>query len=489
MLGKDSGQRDFFDMGVEDLVPENHILMQIERAIDFSFVQDAIKHVYSTGMGRPSYPPLVLFKMLLLEYFYNLSDVRVSQECRYNLLFRRFIGLAVRDKVPDDTTLVYFRKRLGQQQFELLFDKVVQQAKDRGLIGNDLKIIDGTVIEANICVFNGINILRQAREHIIRTIEKRNDTQSGLREKYLDKERIYSMPVSEQLKEEKEKTKQFIEEVKGRHGKPVEEKVNMLEDILGTEEGKLPAIKSFVDTDARAGHSSKKKGFVGYKATVSFDDDSQLITSCHVLSGNENEGKHEHFKELVERDEAKGIKHQAVAGDGAYDSLANRQASHQMGMKAYFPSKRPNRQLNEFIYDREKETLTCKAGSDAISRTQQGDGYLYIFSVEDCSNCNQKDNCPGKKNMDRARVFVSKDILEKLKDETEEKQSALLKRKRIEKKFGEGKKWHGLARARYWGKCKVGIQVLLTFTVINLKRIAKLAEESGRLEQLPAENC
>jgi IS5 family transposase len=61
---------------------------------------------------------------------------------------------------------------------------------------------------------------------------------------------------------------------------------------------------------------------------------------------------------------------------------------------------------------------------------------------------------------------------------------ALRLRKIIERKFGEAKKWHGMSRARYRGKWKVAIQIIMTFLVMNAKRMAKLLKESSPLEAL-----
>jgi IS5 family transposase len=63
--------------------------------------------------------------MLFLEYYANLSDVLVARQCRYNLLYRAFVGLGVGGPTPDDTTLVVFRQRLGEERFWCLFDPLV----------------------------------------------------------------------------------------------------------------------------------------------------------------------------------------------------------------------------------------------------------------------------------------------------------------------------------------------------------------------------
>jgi IS5 family transposase len=59
-------------------------------------------------------------------------------------------------------------------------------------------------------------------------------------------------------------------------------------------------------------------------------------------------------------------------------------------------------------------------------------------------------------------------------DDDMKRKEALAQRKMIERKFGEAKKWHGMGRARYRGKWRVAIQVLMTFLVMNIKRIVKL---------------
>jgi len=77
-----------------------------------------VRDLYSKDAGRPSYPPKVMFKILFLEFYYNLSDVEVVKQLKFNVLFRYFAGLKAEDALPDDTSLVVFRKRLGEERFE-----------------------------------------------------------------------------------------------------------------------------------------------------------------------------------------------------------------------------------------------------------------------------------------------------------------------------------------------------------------------------------
>lgn len=155
-----------------------------------------------------------------------------------------------------------------------------------------------------------------------------------------------------------------------------------------------------------------------------------------------------------------------------------------MKTDAYIPSGNGSKKyLDNFVYDDKTDTVICQQGYSPISKTRQEEGYLYIFSTRACKNCENKGLCP-KPNNGRIRLFISDNHKLKLIDNTQERKEALVKRKMIERKFGEAKKWHGLRRARYRGKWKVAIQVLMTFLVMNAKRIVRLLKEKLTLPSL-----
>ena len=101
-----------------NFLPEEHELLEIKKKVNFSFIEKETEDLYSKDTGRPSYPPEVMFKILFLEFYYNLSDVEVAKQLKFNVLFRYFVGLRAEDPLPDDTSLVVFRKRLGEEKSE-----------------------------------------------------------------------------------------------------------------------------------------------------------------------------------------------------------------------------------------------------------------------------------------------------------------------------------------------------------------------------------
>jgi hypothetical protein len=244
------------------------------------------------------------------------------------------------------------------------------------------------------------------------------------------------------------------------------------------------------DPEARWGYKDEDHPFCGYKVHVGCDE-SEIVTSLDLLSGNENEGAEKNVRTLLEKERGQGMEHEAVVADALYDSAENRKAIHEEKtpegerVKAYIPSRQKEKWLDRFRYVREEDRVMCPARQFSIGKSPHEQGFLYYFSVESCRDCPYREDCPPL-NEGRVRVFVSEDYQLKLLDENPERKEALKKRPMIERRFGGGKKWHGLGRARYRRKWKVAIQAIMTFLVMNVKRMIKLLqirkEETDLLE-------
>ena len=413
--------------------------------------------------------------MLFLEYYSNLSDVQVSEQCVYNLLYRWFVGLGVGEATPDDTTLVVFRRRLGRERIERFFCRVIEQAKQRGLLVNRYKIMDATHVIANVAIPSTVGLLRQARRKVLRVIEKRYPLCARkLEEVYGEGDLKGRRATEEELVKEVELTRAFFSEVRGKYTEETDKIISEIEGMLYGEE----KVASLVDPDARWGYKNDDHPFCGYKVHVGCDE-SEIVTSVDLLSGNENEGAEENVRSLLEKEREQGMEHEAVVADSLYDSSENRKAIHEekthdgQRVKAYIPSRRKEKGLNRFHYDSKRDCVVCPVGQCSIGKSPHEQGYLYYFSVQSCRDCPYWEDCPPL-NEGRVRVFVSEDYQLKLMDENPERKEALKKRPIIERRFGAGKKWHGLGRARYWGRAKVAIQALMTFLVMNVKRMVRL---------------
>jgi IS5 family transposase len=153
MQGQHSSQSSFFGLLYERLVPPDHLLRRIAAAVDLSFVTELVSDCYCPDNGRPSWDPLVLFKVVFLQFLYNLSDRQVEEQVNLHLACKWFVGLQPDETGPDYSALCRFRARLGPEKFQEIFNRIVQQARHAGLVHDRLRILDATHLAAKADLF------------------------------------------------------------------------------------------------------------------------------------------------------------------------------------------------------------------------------------------------------------------------------------------------------------------------------------------------
>jgi len=134
-------------------VPAGHLLRRISATVDFSFINALVGDCYCPDNGRPSWDPLVLFKTVFLQFLYDLSDRQVEEQVNLHLACKWFVGLQPDETGPGHTALTRFRARLGPEKFQAIFNEVVQQARQAGLVHDRLRIIDATHLAAKVNLF------------------------------------------------------------------------------------------------------------------------------------------------------------------------------------------------------------------------------------------------------------------------------------------------------------------------------------------------
>lgn len=141
----------FHYITLEELVPQEHILRAIERAIDWSLIRRRLARYYS-DTGRPSIPPEQLVKAMLLGYLFGIpSERRLMQEIQVNCAYRWFLQLELTDPVWDHST--FSKNRHGRfaeaALFSELFDAVVERLTTTGLVRGQHVSQDSTLVRAN----------------------------------------------------------------------------------------------------------------------------------------------------------------------------------------------------------------------------------------------------------------------------------------------------------------------------------------------------
>jgi len=151
MAQKTTAQMDFADQMVVRSVNLNRRLDRIAQLIEWNRFDEPLRSVFSATEGRPGYSALMLFRALLLQAWYNLSDYGLEEALDDRLSFRRFVGLSVGEKAPDHATICRFRERLSQQKLtDKLFECLHELLLKNGLIVKKGTLVDATFVEAAV---------------------------------------------------------------------------------------------------------------------------------------------------------------------------------------------------------------------------------------------------------------------------------------------------------------------------------------------------
>ena len=149
MLRIESKQSSFHCL-LYNKIPENHILKQIKKAVDFSFINALLENSYCKNFGRPAKEPELMCKLLFLEHIYNLSDEKVIEEASYNLTYLYFLDINPEDTLPERSLLSKFRKlKLGEQLLDEIIIEIVRQCVEKGILKKESVSIVATHVEAN----------------------------------------------------------------------------------------------------------------------------------------------------------------------------------------------------------------------------------------------------------------------------------------------------------------------------------------------------
>jgi len=128
---------------------QDHLLVRLNKLIDWSFVEDEVADRYS-ALGQKAIHPLRMFKLLIIEHLYNLSerDTMTNTDC--NIIFRHFAGLGLTEETPHWTELGKFKERIGVEAFERLFYRVLEEAERLGIKISNKRNADATDIKADV---------------------------------------------------------------------------------------------------------------------------------------------------------------------------------------------------------------------------------------------------------------------------------------------------------------------------------------------------
>jgi transposase len=428
---------------IDNLVPKNHLLRKIKKHIDFSFINDLCRDYYCKDNGRPAVEPEILFKMLFIGYLYGIrSERRLMEEIELNIAYRWFLDFKINDKIPDASVIWQNRRRRFKHTDipQQIFDNIVRQAMDKGLVDGSILYTDSTHLKANANKnkFTNVTISMTPKDYV-RTLDN-----AIAKDRIAHKKRELKKSPNNKIS-----TKQIK--------------------------------KSTTDPESGYMHrDGKPKGFF-YLDHRTVDSRANIITDVYVTPGNINDVD-PYIERLNTQIKKFGFNTQYVGLDAGYNTNNICRELSGMGIKGAMGYRRgcqPKGKYGKFKFNYlpEWDVYICPEQCYLTYRTTTSVGYRdYAAKAERCSCCPRQSECLTEKQKYKVlRRHVWEDYRDEMYYFTKTdlgKQIYSHRKETIERSFADSKELHSLRYCRMRGLNGVSEQCLLTAAVQNMKKIA-----------------
>ncbi len=456
---------------MDDMVPKDHMLRKIDRAIDWNFIYDLVEDKYCADNGRPSMDPVMLIKIPFIQYLYGIKSMRQTiKEIEVNVAYRWFLGLDMLDPVPHFSTFGknYTRRFKDTELFEQIFSHILEQCMKFHLVDTSTVFVDSTHVKA--CA-----------------------NSKKMRRRIASQEALW---YEEELKKE-------INEDRKNHGKkPLKEKKDdsttppAAGGGTSGESGSSDEIPEGAKTqkcstsDPESGwfRKGEHKHVFAYSIETACDKHGWIL-GYTVHPGNEHDSRT--WKPLY--DKLKDLDMEMMVLDAGYKTPAIARELLKDGIQPLFPYKRPMTKDGffkkyEYVYDEYYDCYICPADQILTYRTTNREGYKeYKSDKSICKNCPYLSKCTESKEHEKT---ISRHIWEEYLETSEDirytlgnKEIYMLRKETIERLFGSAKEQHGFRYTQYIGNARMRMKAGLTFACMNLKKLAKILDVRERQDK------
>ncbi len=443
---------------MDDLVPENHLLRLIDKAIDWTFIYDLVEEKYSPDFGRPSMDPVMLIKIPFIQYLYGIRSMRQTiREIEVNVAYRWFLGLEMLDPVPHFSTFGknYSRRFKDTDLFEQIFEHILSECYKYKLVDPTEVFVDATHVRARA-------------------------NNKKMRKRIAQQEAKF---YEEQLKEE-------INADRKAHGKkPLKNKKD--DDPKNGPSGGGKEIKeSTSDPDSGWFHKGEHKQVFAYGVETACDKHGWIL-GYSVHPGNQHDSVT--FPVLYNKIRDIGVETMIV--DAGYKTPAIAKLLIDDSIRPLFPYKRPMTKEGyfkkyEYAYDEYYDCYVCPNGKTLEYRTTNRDGYReYKSCGAVCEHCPYLTQCTASR--DHVKV-IQRHIWEPYMEMAEDirytrgmRELYQQRKQTIERLFGTAKENHGFRYTQQYGKARMEMKVGLTYACMNLKKLARILKRRGWLPGAP----
>lgn len=452
---------------MDDLVPKDHLLRVMDKAIDWNFIYDLVQDKYSPDFGRPSMDPVMLIKIPFIQYLYGIKSMRQTmKEIEVNVAYRWFLGLEMNDSVPHFSTFGknYTRRFKDTDLFEQIFSHILLECYKYKFVDPTEVFVDATHVKA--CANSKKMCSKIAYEETL------------FYEELLKKE-INSDRESHRKKPWKDSDKDKDNNKPSSGG----EMKNVTTDVPKDEK----TIKcSTTDPESGWFRKGEHKHVFAYSIETACDKFGWIL-GYSVNPGNMHDSRT--FVSLYNK--IKDIEIKTLVADAGYKTPAIAKLLIDDGIQPLLPYKRPMIKQGffkkyEYVYDEYFDCYICPNNAILKYSTTNRDGYReYKSCPEICVDCPYISQCTESKNhVKLVTRHIGEDYIEKCEDirlSIGMKELYSHRKETIERLFGTAKENHGFRYTQMIGKARMEMKAGLTFACMNLKKLARMLEKYREL--------
>lgn len=510
MLATTSGQVGFFD-AVELARPlrEGSFFALLAEHGERIVRDEDFAACYSERIGRPSIPPSLLARVLLLQYRTGCSDEQAMECVTWDLRWKVALGLAVDHAGWHPTSLTKFRARLLLHELErVALERTLALAGELGMLEGPVEqIIDSTPMLGAAATQDTVRLVRHGVRGLLDAVAAVDEDAAGrlddgLRFDYAKpgekpdcrwREKAERERMLTRVAEDAERALQAVEQADGLlDDEAVEAAHRLLRELIGqdfdVDEDGVPRlyrgtrsdrIISTVDTEMRHGRKSSQARFDGYKLSAAATNTPEpLITAVDVAPAGETDGPQ--AKHLIDaQPEARRPKR--VLGDTAYGNGPVRAelAERDVDVLAPVPAgKSIDGRLGkrDFQIDLDAGTVTCPAGQTVQISTSKTGFRGANFTRDRCQDCPLKQACCPGRSRRQINLSEHEDLLIAARQALADPETAEHLRRtrpRIERLLGLLAVRYGARKSRYIGSAKARLQAAWAAALVNLNPISR----------------
>jgi transposase len=431
-------------LSLDSRVRADNPLRRIQAAVDFDFVRAAVQPLYGVR-GNPSVDPAVLMKLMLLVVLENVPSERALMERMSERVdWMWFCGYDWDDTIPNHSVISKARRRWGIQVFQEIFQRVLRQCMEAGLVDGQTLHVDASVIRAHADKSTLHPALRVAAGALYERLEQ-----------------------------------QAVGEEPSAGVAPEAAAAAPADDTQPPAPGTLV---SSTDPDARL---IRKNGqtILGYKDHRVVDDRCGIITATLTTDAATAES-HLMNEALDQHEQNVGSSPRTVAADKAYGTADVYRSMAQRGITPCIPHQNHKGgkgvgiyEAKDFAYDAERDAYRCPQGQwlHRYCTTQEGSG-RYQAAQGICAACPKRSLCTHAQGGRRLTRNVGQEWIDWADGCYGREHRRRLSRRRMyraEGSFADAANNHGYKRARWRGRVGMTMQNLLIAAAQNLRRLIR----------------